>query len=503
MGVLGRVGLIVFAVLVVAATVGAIGVFTVHETVLSASFVTDTADEADVYDRIESELVATAADEIQGAGTGEIPTTVLNGRTIADEAITEAYVRTQSEQVIDAGVGYLRGERDELALVVDTRPLADNASAAAGAAVRDVDLAGLVERLGADQIETFVGTDVPVSGDTLERMRSGPAEYDAAGTEFRADVRAAAIDQVMAERSAAELLVLIGIEPPEDRTEREQLVADNEAEIRAAIAEDPQFQAEFDDQLATLRAEVATTIETETERATAGYDAEITEPATEMQLAVLDGLVTDQSYEQFTERIERSQATIADEAERIARSEIEAALDDEVDLTAELSEEDRDQIDELAVAVQLSELAGVGLLGAIVLLTGLAYGVSRSIDATAATTGSGLLTGGVVAVLVATQDGRVVREIEAEFAGETEPLAEAAEAFAVGVVEGVSGQLSAYGLVAVLGGTVLLGAVAVRRYGRDRPGEPDKHDPEQKHTQAPAEDSDETGGGPDTDREES
>lgn len=467
MGALRAAGVVALAVFVTVATVGAVGVFTLNQTVLSAGFVTDTAEQADAYETIEGELVEATTEEVRAAGTGQVPTTAIDAEAIADEAITETYVRTQSERVIAAGAAYLNGDREELALVVDTEPLIENASAAVGTAVRDVDLAALVEDLGAEQIGAVAGVEVPVSGETLARMQSGPEEYAAVGEQFRADLRQTAVDRVIEERSAAELLGLIGIEPPESQEDRERLVEENDGEIRTAIVEEPAFRAEFDEQLETLREEAAAAIETETRRVTEEYEANITEPAVELQLAVLDGLVTDQSYGEFTDRVEGAQAAIADEAERIARAEITAALETELDLAEELSAEDRDRIDEIAEFVQLSEFAGFGLLGAIGLAGALAYGVSRSIDATAGTVGGGLAAGGVVAALVATQDGRLVREVEAEFAGETGARAETAEAFAVAVVEGIGGQLSAYGLGALAVGGVLLAAVLLRRYALD------------------------------------
>lgn len=488
MGALRVAGLVALAVFVTIATVGTVGVFTANQTVLSAGFVTDAAEQADAYETIEGELVEATTEEVRAVGTGQIPTTAIDAEAIADEAITETYVRTQSERVIAAGAAYLNGDREELALVVDTEPLIEDASAAVGAAVRDIDLAALVEDLGAEQIEAVAGVEVPLSGETLARMQSGPEEYEAVGEQFRADLRQTAIDRVLEERSAAVLLGLIGIEPPENQEDRERLVEENEGEIRTAIAEEPAFQAEFDEQLETLREEAAAAIETETRRATEEYEANITEPAVDLQLAVLNGLVTDKSYGEFTDRIESAKAAIADEAERIARAEITAALETELDLAEELSAEDRDRIDELAEFVQLSELAGFGLLGAIGLAGALAYGLSRSIDATTGTVGGGLAAGGAVAAIAATQDGRLIREIEAEFAGETGARAETAEAFAVAVVEGIGGQLSAYGLLALAVGGALLAAALLRRYALDRtspePAEPgdgtDEPDPSEE-----------------------
>jgi|APHM01.1.fsa_nt_gi hypothetical protein len=75
--------------------------------------------------------------------------------------------------------------------------------------------------------------------------------------------------------------------------------------------------------------------------------------------------------------------------------------------------------------------------------------------------------GGGVAAIMATQDGRLVGEVEAEFAGETGARAETAEAFAVAVVEGIGGQLSAYGLGALAVGGALLAAVFIRQYALD------------------------------------
>jgi hypothetical protein len=458
----------VLAVFVMSATVSAVSVFTLQQTVLSAGFVTDAAEEAGAYETIEAELVNETTEEIQATETEEIPTTAIDAEAIADEAITEPYIRTQSEQVITAGAAYLNGDREELVLPVNTEPLIESASAAVGTAVRNVDLTALVEDLGAEQIGAVAGTDVPIDGDALARMRDGPQEYGAVGKQFQAELRGTAVDRIIEARSSVELLALIGVDPPDGQQDRERLVEQKEDQIRTAVVEQPEFESEFDQQLETVREETANMIESETRRVTAEYEATIAEPAVELQLAVLDGLVTDQSYERFTERVEGARAAIADEAERIARTEITAALDTERDLADELSAEDRDQVDELANFVQLSELAGVGLLGAIGLAGGLAYGISRSIATTASTVGGGLASGGAIATIVATQDQRAIGQIEMEFAGETGARAETVEAFAIAIVEGVSGQLSAYGLPAVALGAGLLGAVLLRRYVFDR-----------------------------------
>ena len=202
MGALRVVGLVALAAFVTIATIGAVSVFTVNQTVLSAGFVTDAAEQADAYETIESELVETTTEEVRAAGTGQVPTTAIDAEAIADEAITETYVRTQSEQVIAAGAAYLNGDREDLALVVNTEPLIESASTGVGAAVRDIDLAALVEDLGSEQIEAVAGVEVPISGETLARMQSGPEEYEAAGEQFRADLRQTAINRVIEERSA-------------------------------------------------------------------------------------------------------------------------------------------------------------------------------------------------------------------------------------------------------------------------------------------------------------
>lgn len=470
MGTRSRVVLVVAGLCIGLAVLGAAGIFTTTQTVLAAGFVTDAADEADAYGAAEAALVEAAVEEIEGVNTGEIPTDAINTTAIIDAAIQETYIRNQSERLVRAGLGYLNGDRDTLELTVNTQPLIADASAAAGDAVRNVDLGVLVRDVTAGQVgERADGVDVPVSGATLARMLEGPEEYRAVREEITADIRERVVDQAIGDRSDRELLALAGV--PEERienaseAEREQLVDDNEAAIRNAVANATDTDERITAQLGTVRDEVAESIRTETDRRTADYETDITEPAVELQLAVLDGILTDQSYERFTGRVDSAQADIAAEAARLVRAEIESALDTRVSLTDELSAEDRDQIDQAAGGVQLLTPVGLGLLGAIGLLTLAAFAVSRSVAATTVTAGGGLLGGGSLAALVTTQDGRLAGSIEMAFDdlnNEDVPV-ETAEAFALIVVDGVSDQLLRYGLLASVVGGLLVGAVVVRR----------------------------------------
>ncbi|ERG88938.1 MAG: hypothetical protein J07HX5_01085 [halophilic archaeon J07HX5] len=463
MGTLSRAGLVMIGLLIGLILVGAIGTFTATQTVLAAGFVTDAANEADAYSTAESALVEIAVDEIEGIDTAEIPTEAINTTAVVDSAIQETYIQNQSERLVRAGVGYLNGDRGTLNLTVNTQPLITDASAAAADAVRNVDLAVLVRDVTAEEIgTTATGVDVPVSGETLARMLEGPEEYRTVRQETRDEIRQTVIDQVIGDRTDREVLASAGV-PDEQikalsQAEREQLVEET-------IADATNINEQIADQRRAVRDEVAEIIRTETDRRTANYEANITQPAVELQLAVLDGIVTDQPYEQFTNRVENAQADIADEAEQVIQAEIESNLDTRVDLTDELSAENRDQIDQGAEITQLLPTAGVGLLGAIGLLTLIAFVISRSVPATATTTGSGLLGGGGLAALATTQDGRLTGPIErtfSEFNDEDVPV-ETAETFALIVVDGVSDQLLTYSLLAGVVGGVLVGAVVVRQ----------------------------------------
>jgi hypothetical protein len=444
------------------ALVGAAGTFTATQTVLAAGFVTDAANEADAYSTAESALVETAVDEIEDVDTAEIPTEAINTTAVIDSAIQETYIQNQSEQLVRAGFGYLNGDRDTLNLTVNTQPLITDASAAAADAVRNVDLGVLVRDVTAEEVGTTDIADVPVSGETLARMLEGPEEYRTVRQETRDEIRQTVIDQVIGDRTDREVLASAGV-PDEQiealsQAEREQLVEET-------IVETTNINEQIADQREAVRDEVAEVIRSETGRLTADFEANITQPAVDLQLAVLDGIVTDQSYEQFTSRVERAQAGIADEAEQLIQAEIESNLDTRVNLTDELSAENRDQIDQGAEITQLLPTVGVGLLGAIGLLTLIAFVISRSVPATATTTGSGLLGGGGLAALATTQDGRLTGPIErtfSEFNDEDVPV-ETAETFALIVVDGVSDQLLTYSLLAGVVGGVLVGAVVVRQ----------------------------------------
>ena len=446
--------------------VGAAGIFTATQTVLAAGFITDAANEADAYNTAESALVEIAADEIESIGTAEIPTEAINTTAVIDSAIRETYIQNQSEQLVRAGVGYLNGDRDTLSLTVNTQPLIIDASAAAADAVRNVELGVLARDVTAEEVGTRAGgVDIPVSGETLTRMLEGSQEYRAVREETNDEIRQTVIDRVIGDRTDRELLALAGV--PDERidalsqAEREQRVEENRETIERSIVD----ATNINEQRKAVRDEVAEVVRTETDRRTADFEANITQPAVELQLAVLDGIVTNQSYERFTSRVESARADIADEAEQLIQAEIESTLDTRINLTDELSAENRDQIDQGAEITQLLPTVGVGLLGAIGLLTVIAFVISRSVPATAMTTGSGLLGGGGLTALATTQDGRLTGPVErtfSEFNAEDVPI-ETAETFALIVVDGVSGQLFTYGLLASVVGGLLVGAVIVGR----------------------------------------
>lgn len=475
MSIARKAGLVVLVLLLVS-TVGAANVVTTTErTVLNKEFVDQSLAEENGYSQLRNATVDAVTDQVEQVNPGQsdqIPSVIQNSidtRRIVEDAVTEGYVRNQSRANLFRLYDYLHGKRSDLVLRTDLAPLKDRLADAVGDQVSDVNVGDLVEQYAP------VTEEIPVNvtGDRIRKMRSSQSGYREARQQFRDDVREVVLDRLVDEAfqkaSNDELLVLIGEDPRQyTEAEKEQIVTAREDQIRQALrqriveGEDGRLQKEIDQEL-TERADAAKQrIREETPQATQQFSDNVTRAAVDLQLAVVDGLATNTSYQEFSSRMDTAESALADEASRLAAKQIDEQVPDNISVTEQLAPQDRQQLDRLANNVQTLDTVSLVLPILAVVLVGLLYVVSRSLETTALASGIGVGVVGLLSFVGASlASGPVETVIRNQVSGDG---VQAIEDIAVGFVEQILGTLTAQSLLLLVAGLVLIGlGVAVNR----------------------------------------
>lgn len=455
-----KLGLVLVGIGLVVTLLGANVVWAAQATVLDAEFTKETAEDAGLAEEFRDGFVGEAASNLENASAdGLLAPGDLDPEATAESAVTSEYVRGQVDANIDRLYAFLHGERENPGLRFDLRPVKQNLADEVGDAI-DVEAADVVAETDAQ-----VDEETTVEPGTVERMLESEAGYEAEREAFRADLRErvlrTAVDEAMGERSNDELLgLVIDDYDPDQYTdpEKEQLVRDREDEIRATLRSEIDGSEAFEKRVEAKRQALLEASRADIRQASADatgeYSENVTAAVAEIHLAVVDGLLGDQSYDEFTARVDSATGRLSAEAERRARAEIDGNVPDTLELSGEMGPEERQTLDTAARAVGWVTLAGYALPVLALLLAGLSYAVSRSPVATLSTIGSGLSVAGLVSIVGAVVlENRVAALLEAELAaGESGAF----PAFALGVVDGVSSRLVAQSLALLAAGLVVL-----------------------------------------------
>ena len=216
MGLLRMLGLGLFGILFVIGLTTANIAVAADRTVLNDDFVTDTAEEADLYALIAEEIREEALSGTQQDEPLEgLPITGVDFETLVNEAITEEWVRSQLEPVIENVYAFLLGDRDSLTVTIDTAELQDDAAAAV-VEEGELDLGAL----GGDEVEQ------------LDRMTESPEQFANERDQFRDEQKAAIQEQTDAELSEDELADALDTQLEEEReTLRADFVAAAPADV--------------------------------------------------------------------------------------------------------------------------------------------------------------------------------------------------------------------------------------------------------------------------------
>ncbi len=458
MSLVRSAGTVVLALLLVTTLVTANGVAAAHLTVLDPDFVTDSIEEEGGYEMVETAMRdaagADAATTDSGTATGAAGP--VNTSAILQDALSEEFVRSQTEANVDRAYAYLHGDAETLNLSVSTAPLRANVSAAVEAQLRNASVAELVERSDAS-------LSGPVNATVLERMTANESSYEAVKTDLHGQVRErvldATVNRTFDEASNDELVRAAGEDPDEySEAQKERFVREHESEIKAALRERIQdergdeIEREVDEQLATIREDVtvnATAADTETGTAVAA-----------IQNTVAHGLTTDASYESFSENLSAAKADLAAAAADRADQRLAEELPARIDLTENAGPGAAESFEQARTAVQWLDRLAFVLPVVALALVGLLYVVRGSVTATASATGWSMLVAGVPTA-VGVEYARSRLESLLPASGEGGPGAD----LLLGVADRAMGTVGDVALAIVVGGVLLVGGSLAVRYG--------------------------------------
>lgn len=480
--------------LLTASVAGANGVVAAERTVLDADYVTDSLAEGDFHETLREQLIS----QITESGGGGELLAGMDSESIAREAVSEAYVRGQVDANVERAYAFLHGDRADPDLAIDLRPLKDNVSAAVAAEIRNQSLGGLLAAVDAD----LSTENVTVNESVLNRLTANESSYQAVRADFREQVRdrilEAAVDQAMADTSNENLLLLV-MDPADlagtSEAEREQLVQDNEAEIRAELRQQiedergDEIDQNVDEALATMTEDIRD------EGASVSTDqdvpANVTSAIADVQIAVVDGLAGEQSYDEFKTDLDAAKGDLADAIGAMVGQQIDEELPDSQPLTEEMSAEDRAQLDQAASMVQLLDTLALALpILALALIAGL-YLLTRSLVRTTRTTGSTLLVVGAPAFVIAYWARGNLADMLAT-AGFEAGESQMGDVL-IATADGVLGTIAAQSLLLAVVGLVLFGvAIAYGRGMFDEYLEDDGEEPAEGADEPPEEPAEET-----------
>jgi hypothetical protein len=473
-----KVALVLAALLLIGTVGGSNVVMTGERTVLSASFVDQWLTEENGYEELREVTVETIGNQIgetnlAGSGGGSLGGgDAVNTTSIVEAAVTTEYVRNQSRANTRRVYEFLHGDRENPALRIDIVPLKSNLANAVGDEIQSVSVGDVIDQF----VQTPDEIPIEVSGDRLQKMRTSEQNYKEVRQEVRAEIRTAVLDRLVdnafdvgRSENPDGLLLLIGQDPRQYPTDQEKRaeIDSREEEIRGALRtrikeqEGDNIEQAVDQQLADTATQVKEGIRQGTGTQTDGLSENATTAVINLQLAVVDGLATDTSYTEFTNRIDTAEQNLIDEAARLARLQINEELPDSISLTERLPSENREQLNMLAELVQQIDIVNIALPVVALALIGLAFAVSRSLITTALTTGVALVISGVITFVGAMLAAAPVEQ----FIRDTGPVSDPQQIdIAVGLVSRILGTLGSQSLILIaVGGIFIAIAIAERR----------------------------------------
>lgn len=340
MSLIHRLVIVVVALLLTTSLVAANGVLLVQRTAADDGFVTNALDEADAYEALHAEFLESDAFAMDEAQDG------FGDEELLMQLVTPEYLQDQLEANVERTYAYLHGDRDDLVLEFDLRPIKERAPDVIAAHVESMDLSELVER--AERIDP--SADVPLENTSLTTeqlfaMGDNRSQYESVREQFRADLREDVIEQaaeeVFAEATNDELLALVieDYDPDEyTEAEKEEMVDDRESEIMDAIA--TQIREERGDEIdERIDERLAEIVEEARDGNGADEDDPVAAAAASLYRTHVVGLAGEQSFDEFRAALDDDMAAFASAVGEQVAAEIDDELPDRFDLTDEMDDD--------------------------------------------------------------------------------------------------------------------------------------------------------------------
>ncbi|MFB6217790.1 MAG: hypothetical protein ABEH77_01205, partial [Halobacteriaceae archaeon] len=416
-----------------------------HRTVLDPGFVKNSLAEEDVYETIHE----TALEEGQFplVDSESLPPFATD---IAARVITPDYLRNQTGANIDRAYAYLHGERETPGLAVNLTPAVERTDEAVAATVANTSIRELVETIG---VGSLAPAGAPVNTSTVLMLTDGPDAYREARERFREGIREAAIDRVVnttfqqARNDNKDFLLNLVIEDynPNDYTEeeKEELVAENEADIKAELREQVLAERgdEIDQQINETLDSTRSNLEENLGNPNTGLSDAVDREAGDLLVVFVDGLAAeDLAYEEFRSRLDQQKAELGVALGDFAQSELEARLaeqnqveDGRVVLTDQLPPNAEQRLSTARTAVGIVDILGIALPLAALALVALLWFISSAATA-ALWTGVAALLAGIPVFVGARIGGARLEALVAANAPASEFGSTAAQSLALAVV---------------------------------------------------------------------
>jgi len=460
----------VVALLLTASVAGANVVVAGQRTVLDAGYVTDTLEDEGAYADLEDAVRDQLSDGLDEGGPveGELGPVadaldIGNGSALVDDAVDRAYLQSQVERNVEAAYAYLHGDDATLNLSVDLEPVKTGVSEALGDRVRNASVAELVGAANVSQDLTVV----PVNESVVAGLGANASSYQATREEFRTAVRDRVLDrladQAFQDASNDDLLALVipDYDPEEySESEKEQMVSDRETEIRTALRE--RIESERGDEVdAAVQDELAAVHDRAESRSDElvpdDVPSDLATPVADLALAVVGGLTTDQSYDEYVASTDAAKADLAAGVETYVGDALDGEIEDRRSLSDDLDADTRDTLRQAANYVQLGDQLALLLPLVAAAAVGLLYLATRSLVATARTAGGSLLTVGVLGAVGATLAADQIPGLVPPTPDDASQAQETVREVMLALVDGLFDTVVAQSVLLVLLGAVLAG----------------------------------------------
>jgi hypothetical protein len=316
MGIARKVGLAGLGIVLFVLLLSANAVVALDQTALDAEFTKETAEEADLYETFADEMTS----QLEGAGPTNAEQLPIDRspQEILQAVDLEGYFRSQGEENIDATYAYLHGETEEPQIEFETEPLKEEMVAEVETDVEDTNLSDLDAMFGTE-------TEGMPSGAELERMAESREAFEDQRQEFRAERKA----EIQAE------------------TERE--------------LSDEELEAALDDRMDDIRQGMLEGVDAGLEGELEGPQAELEEPVRSLQIAYIDAVTGETTYEEYAQTVETARGDIRDAFVDIFEAQLDEQLPESVDVTEQLGEEEMETVETAQTAVSVMNTLAIVL----------------------------------------------------------------------------------------------------------------------------------------------